>query len=449
MASLFPGREPAVPYCVGAEVAARRIADYPRNMNAEVDRESDVVVIGAGIVGLAAARAIHGASVTVIEAEPRVAAHQTGNNSGVIHAGLYYRPGSEKARHCAEGRVALYRYCEERSISHERCGKLVVATSDDQIPALEELQRRGRANGIDGIRRIGPDEVREIEPFARATAALRVPVTGIVDYGRVAECYAEDVRSHGRVETGATFLAVDRRGDRLEVETSAGTIRCRVLVGCAGLQSDRVARACGVEPGVRIVPFRGEYYEVVPERSHLVKHLIYPVPDARFPFLGVHFTRRIGGEIEAGPNAVLTLKRTGYRKGSFSARDAWSTLTYPGFWRLATRHLRMGAAESWRSLSRRAFVRSLQELVPEIGTADVRRAGAGVRAQALAPDGALVDDFHIVEADRMVHVLNAPSPAATASLSIGGAIAERVTAQLERTRASVVATPAVGPADAG
>ena len=412
-------------------------------MPSTLQRESDVVVVGAGIVGLAAARAITDASVTVVEAEPRVAAHQTGNNSGVIHAGLYYRPGSKKAQYCTEGRAALYRYCEERSIPHDNCGKLVVATRDDQLPALDELERRAHANGIDGVRRVGPSEISEIEPHAQAVAGLHVPVTGIVDYGRVAECYAEDVRARGTVETGATFLSVQRRDGRLEVETTAGTVRCRLLVACAGLQSDRVARACGVEPGVRIVPFRGEYYEVVPERRHLIRHLIYPVPDPRFPFLGVHFTRRIGGEIEAGPNAVLTLKRTGYRKGSFSLRDAWSTLSYPGFWRLATNYVDTGAAEIWRSLSKRAFVRSLRTLVPSITPADVRPAGAGVRAQALGRDGKLIDDFHIVEAPGMVHVLNAPSPAATASLSIGAAIAERVQAQLQRPIA--VSTAPTGP----
>lgn len=403
--------------------------------------DCDVLIVGAGIVGLATARAIEGASVRVIEAERSVAAHQTGHNSGVIHAGLYYKPGSEKARLSTEGREALYRYCVERDIPHERCGKVVVATRESQLGALDELERRGRANGIEGIRRIGPEEVREHEPHAQAIAGLHVPVTGIVDYGRVARSYAEDVAAHGAVATGTRFLSARLDGDGIAVETTEGTTRCRVLVGCAGLESDRVARACGIDPGVRIVPFRGEYYEIVPDRRHLVRNLIYPVPDPRFPFLGVHFTRRIGGEIEAGPNAVLTLRRTGYRKGSFSLRDAASTIGYPGFWKLASKHARSGAAEIWRSLSKRAFVASLRELVPDIGPNDVARAGAGVRAQALGKDGALVDDFHFAEAPRMVHVLNAPSPAATASLRIGEVIAERVQRQLADVSPARTACP--------
>ncbi|MEM6674432.1 MAG: L-2-hydroxyglutarate oxidase [Planctomycetota bacterium] len=403
--------------------------------------EHDVLVIGAGIVGLATARALSHVSVGVVETEGSVAAHQTGHNSGVIHSGLYYKPGSEKARLCTAGRDALYAYCGDRGIDHERCGKLVVATSEEQIPALDELERRGRANGIDGMRRVGPDEAREHEPHVVAVDALQVPVTGIVDYSQVARAFADDVRERGEVAMGERFVSARRDGARVRVTTTAGERSCRVLVACAGLQSDRVAKSCGLEPGVRIVPFRGEYYEIVPDRRHLIRNMIYPVPDPRFPFLGVHFTRRIDGRIEAGPNAVLTWKRTGYRKGSLSVGDALTTLSYPGFWKLAARHVRTGAAESWRSWSKAAFVRSLQELVPAVGVEDVRRAGAGVRAQALGTNGALVDDFHFVEAPQMVHVLNAPSPAATASLSIGEAIAERVRAQLEDVTPARTACP--------
>jgi (S)-2-hydroxyglutarate dehydrogenase len=393
------------------------------------DRTFDVAVIGGGIVGLATARALSAIpdlSIVLLEAEDRLAAHQTGHNSGVIHSGLYYKPGSLKARNCAEGREALYRYCAERGIPHDRCGKVVVATRPEEMPLFDALERRGLANGLQGLKRLTPEEICEREPHTNGLAGLLVPDTGIVDYTTVSESYAGDLRrAGGRIETAARLSAVEQRGEEWVLTTSRGDARCRNLVACAGLHADRVARTCGLDPGVRIVPFRGEYYALRAEREHLVRNLIYPVPDPRFPFLGVHLTRMIAGGIEAGPNAVLAWKREGYTKWSFSARDALEWLAYPGFWRMGAHHWQRGWVEAWRSLSKHAFVKALQKLLPELREGDIRPAGAGVRAQALAPDGKLVDDFHLVEAERMIHVLNAPSPAATASLAIGDTIAQR------------------------
>lgn len=387
----------------------------------------DVAVVGGGIVGVATAMAVLArarVSLAVVEKEPRLAAHQTGNNSGVIHSGLYYRPGSLKARNCTAGREALLRFCSEHGIPAERCGKVVVATRAEQVPVLEELRRRGEANGLVGLRRLGPGEIREIEPHAAGVAGLFVPQTGIVDYVRVTEAYAEEVRrGGGEVMLGAPVRKVARDGDGMVLETGKGEVRCRFLVNCAGLQSDRVARLAGVEPGVLIVPFRGEYYRLAQGRDGLVRNLVYPVPDPEFPFLGVHFTRMVGGGVEAGPNAVLALKREGYTRWSFSLRDTATTFAYPGFWRMARSYWRMGFGEYWRSFDKRAFVRALQALIPEIEPADLTPGGAGVRAQALDPSGRLLDDFRIVEGERQVHVLNAPSPAATASISIGATVA--------------------------
>jgi (S)-2-hydroxyglutarate dehydrogenase len=390
-------------------------------------RRYDVAVVGGGIVGLATADALiagSSRSLIVLEAEPRLAAHQSGRNSGVIHSGLYYRPGSLKARYCVEGGRAMYRFCAEHGIAHERCGKLVVATEVAELPALEELERRGRANGLEGIRRLGPDEARAHEPHVTAVAALLVPETGIVDYVAVAHALAARVRAGGgEVVTGARVRQCRRDGGAFVLETPAGVFESRHVIGCAGLQSDRLARHCGVEPGLQIIPFRGDYYELRPERRSLVRNLIYPVPDPELPFLGVHFTRRIDGTVEAGPNAVLALRREGYRPWSFSPADALAVATYPGFWHMARRYWRTGIDEVARAFSKRAFVNALRRLVPEIGPADVRRRGAGVRAQAVAPGGQLVDDFRIVGGDGTIHVLNAPSPAATASLVIGEHIA--------------------------
>jgi L-2-hydroxyglutarate oxidase len=388
----------------------------------------DAVVIGAGIVGLATAlaliRARPGLSVVVLEKESAIAAHQTGRNSGVIHAGLYYKPGSLKARTCARGRALLERFCEEHDVPFERCGKVVVATERSEIPRLDELARRGQANGLLAVRRMGQDELREREPHAAGLEALFVPDTGIVDYGEVARAYGRELARHGaQVHTGAQVVAIDRRNGSVVVQSPAIEVEARVLVACAGLGSDRVARLAGLTLDVSILPFRGEYWMLAPERQGLVRNLIYPVPDPTFPFLGVHFTRRIGGGIEAGPNAVLALAREGYSRTSFDLRDTWDVATWPGFWRMARRHWRAGMSEQWRSLSRGAFARACARLVPEIEPADLRPGGAGVRAQAVARNGALLDDFEIRQAERMVHVLNAPSPAATASLAIGDEIA--------------------------
>lgn len=402
----------------------------PLIIGAIMSESAETAIIGGGIVGLATAYALTRAGrggVVVLEAEDRLAAHQTGNNSGVIHSGLYYKPGSLKARNCAEGREALYRFCADRGIAHERCGKVVVAVGEAEIPALDELERRGRANGLDGLRRLRPEEIREIEPHAAGVDGLFVPQTGIVDYKAVCEAMAAEVRrGGGEIRLRCRFLHLRRDGPDLVLETDGGELRARTLINCGGLHSDRVACACGVAPRLKIIPFRGEYYTVRPERRSLVRNLIYPVPDPQFPFLGVHFTRMIDGRLEAGPNAVLAFRREGYTRSSFSLRDTLETFGYSGFRRMAFKHWRMGLGEFRRSFSRRLFARALQKLVPEIREDDLIPGGAGVRAQAVEPDGGLTDDFRLIETDRMVHVLNAPSPAATASLSIGEAIAARL-----------------------
>jgi L-2-hydroxyglutarate oxidase len=394
----------------------------------------DVLVLGGGIVGLATARALaleHTLRVAVLEVEATVGVHQTGHNSGVIHSGLYYRPGSRKAATCAAGREALYAYLAERGIAHERCGKVVVAVEADELPRLDELERRGRANGLAGVERLDAAGLAEHEPHAAGLAGLWVPETGIVDYVAVARAFADDVRAAGgEVATGVRAGRIVSRGGEVEVSTGDGRRHAGFVVACAGLASDRVARAAGLDPGVRIVPFRGDYYELVPEARRLVRGLIYPVPDPDLPFLGVHFTRRVDGAVEAGPNAVLAWKREGYSRTAFSFADTATTLAFPGFWRMAPRHARTAWDEYRRAFSRTRFVASLRRLLPELGESDVRRAGCGVRAQALGRDGRLLDDFVFAEAERMLHVLNAPSPAATASLAIGREIAGRVASRL-------------------
>lgn len=390
----------------------------------------DVVVIGGGIIGTSAAMALlekhQGLELAVLEKEDSLAVHQTGHNSGVIHSGLYYKKGTLKAENCIAGRESLYSFCEEHGIPHERCGKVVVATREDELPYLYELEQRGIDNGLVGMERLNGEGIRGIEPNVACIEGLYVPQTGIVDYTRVTNAYADSIRKNGgKILFRHTLVNVQRHHDGFVLGTSRGDIFCRHVINCAGLHCDRVARLCGINPEVRIVPFRGEYYVVAPDKRNLVKNLIYPVPDPKFPFLGVHFTRMIDGELEAGPNAVLALKREGYDRGSFSLTDFLETVTYRGFRRLAGKFWRVGINEYRRSLFKNIFVRDLQRLVPGLCADDVVRGGAGVRAQAVDNDGKLVDDFRIVAGNRMIHVLNAPSPAATASISIGRYIAEK------------------------
>jgi L-2-hydroxyglutarate oxidase len=396
----------------------------------------DVVIIGGGIVGLATGWALMAKAhfrLSIIEAEDHLAAHQSGHNSGVIHSGIYYRPGSEKAARSTTGREAMYRFCAEHGIAHERCGKIVIAAEVAELAALEELQNRGRANGLTGIRRLSAQEIQSCEPCAGGIAGLYVPDTGIVDYAEVSRMLGKLVREPGgRIELGRRFLTYRADGPHSVLETNRGDVRTRFLINCGGLWADRIARRCHVQPGATIVPFRGEYYQLVPARAGLVRNLIYPVPDPRLPFLGVHFTRTIHGAVEAGPNAVLALARGGYCKTSFNLRDAWEMATNRGLWQLSAHYWRTGMEELWRSWSKRAFVKALKRLVPAVEVDDVQPAGTGVRAQALSRTGRLLDDFHIVRAERMIHVINAPSPAATASLTIGRAIADMAADSLAR-----------------
>jgi (S)-2-hydroxyglutarate dehydrogenase len=389
----------------------------------------DVVVIGGGVVGLGSAIALGeaGRRVVVLEAEGRIAPHQSGHNSGVIHAGLYYQPGSLRAKLCKEGREALYAFLEREGVPFRRSGKLVVATSDSERPALEELVRRGTANGLAGLRPLDAAELRALEPNVAGVAAVLVVETGLVDYAAVAQAYRKVIeRAGGDVRTGARVLGIRASGGGITVTTSAGAIEAGAVVNCGGLQADRVARMAGVDPQVQIVPFRGEYCELAPAARSLVTRPIYPVPNPAFPFLGVHFTPRLDGRVEAGPNAVLAWHREGYRSSDFSLRDTMEMLGFPGFWRFAARHWRLGLAEMGRSWSRARFVEALQKLVPAVRAEDLEAGGSGVRAQAVDREGKLVNDFLFVEGPRSLHVLNAPSPAATASLAIGRAIAARV-----------------------
>ena len=372
-----------------------------------------------------------GHSVAILEGADRLAPHQSGHNSGVIHAGLYYRPGSLKAKLCASGREELYRFCEEEGVPHRRCGKLVVATKPRDVVALDELERRGRANGLASLRRLTAVQLVDYEPAVTGLAGLWVPETGVVDYRVVTEAYARRATALGTdVVLGARVHRLTASGNAIHVDTRAGDTRARFVVNCAGLQADRVTRLAGADPGVRIVPFRGEYYSVRPERASLVRGLIYPVPDPALPFLGVHLSRTVHDQVHAGPNAVLAFAREGYSRGVVSPVDLYDTASYAGFWRMARRHWRSGLAELRRSYSIRLFARSAQELVPALTEADLVAGGSGVRAQAIDRAGNLVDDFHFVRSPRALHVLNAPSPAATASLAIGRTIAAQVNEQL-------------------
>ncbi len=394
----------------------------------------DLAIIGGGIVGLSVAmqgsERFPGLRVLILEKENGVAQHQTGHNSGVIHSGIYYKPGSLKARLCVEGAREMVEFCQRHGIAHEVCGKVIVAINADEATRLDGLQQRADANGLKGVEILGPEGMREIEPHLVGVKALKVPSTGITHYGTVASKYAEIAIAHGaELKTGAGVVGFRNSADEIVIQTRAGDFSARYVVNCAGLYSDRIARLAGHDPEIMIVPFRGEYYDLIPERAGLVRNLIYPVPDPRFPFLGVHFTRRISGTIDAGPNAVLALRREGYRRTDFHLGEALETLTYRGFLSMARRQWRYGLSEYRRSLMKSAFVRSLQELVPEVRVEDLVPGGAGVRAQALAPDGNLVDDFRFVPKDRFLHVLNVPSPAATASLPIGREILKMVPMQ--------------------
>jgi len=421
----------------GVDDALSRVRISPRVSGREYRlslKTHAVAVIGGGIVGLATARALVGkgcASLVLLEAESELATHQTGHNSGVIHSGLYYKPGSLKARNCTLGRDKLYQFCRDNGIPHEKCGKLVVATDEREVERLAELHGRGEANGLTGLRRVRAEDLADYEPHVKGVEGLWVPQTGIVDFGRVASKLAEQLTKHGgEIRKSARVRSVVHDTDAFVLRHSGGELRTQALINCAGLQSDRVARMCGLTPPLRIIPFRGEYYELKPGKQGLVRNLIYPVPDPRFQFLGVHFTRTIHGSIEAGPNAVLAFKREGYSRVSLSLRDTAEILGYGGFWRMASRHWFTGMGEMRRPFSKGAFVAGLRKLVPELIEEDVVRTGAGVRAQAVGPDGGLADDFRILEGERMLHVLNAPSPAATSCLSIGETLADRAVSLL-------------------
>ena len=395
---------------------------------------TDVTIIGGGIVGLATAHALtreRDVRVRVVEKEPALAQHQSTHNSGVLHAGLQYRPGSAKARLAREGIRRMTEFCAEHGVEHEICGKLVVAGTRAELPRLDTMLDRGMANGLQGLRKLSTEEALEIEPHVRAEAAILVPEEGIADYGGVCRALEEIVRTAGaEITTGAEVTELRRRNGRWRITTTAGVFESRLIVNCAGLHSDRVVTMAGGDPGCRIVPFRGEYHRLRPEREHLVRHLIYPLPEPGFPFLGVHFTRRIGGGIDAGPNAVLAFAREGYDLATINVFDLGGALTFPGLWRFMAKHPHMVVRELGQSFDRRRFVAALQRLVPEVTDNDLVPSGAGVRAQAMSAEGELIHDFVWSEHEGAVHAINAPSPAATASLAIGDEIASRVCNQL-------------------
>lgn len=395
----------------------------------------DAVIVGGGIVGLATAYRLLEAKpslkILLLEKESKLAAHQTGNNSGVLHSGLYYKPGSEKAKLSVGGLQQMISFCRDHGVAHEQCGKIVVATDESELPRLENLWERGNANGLQGLRKLNPQQIKEIEPHAAGIAAIHVPQEGIVDYPGVCEKLGELIRKNGgEIKLNARVEKIISDGGEKVVETSAGNFRAKFVVTCGGLQADRLVKASGQNPSAKIVPFRGEYYQIKKERQFLVRNLIYPVADPKFPFLGVHFTRLIHGGIEAGPNAVLAFAREGYKWTDFNPRDFVESLLFPGLWKFLFKYPSIAGYEIWRSLSKSEFTRSLQKLVPEIQAGDLETGGAGVRAQAMTWDGKLVEDFHFEEAKGILHVVNAPSPAATASLAIGKKISERVLAQL-------------------
>lgn len=396
----------------------------------------DVAIVGGGILGLATAHRLLEAQprlkVLLLEKERQLALHQTGRNSGVLHSGLYYRPGSEKARLSVSGLQQMVAFCREHGIAHEQCGKIVVATNERELPRLETLWQRGNANGLVGLRKLNPPQIKEIEPHAAGVAAIHVPQEGIVDYAAVCETLARLICGKGgEIMLGVRVRKLVAGHSGRIIETSAGSFRTKFAVACGGLYSDRLVRASGQKPAAKIIPFRGEYFRIKKERQFLVRHLIYPVPDPKFPFLGVHFTRHIRGGLEAGPNAVLAFAREGYRWSDINARDLAESLAYPGLWKFLGRYPSLCGYEIFRSLSRAEFTRSLQRLVPEIRRDDLETGGSAVRAQAMTTDGNLIEDFHFEEGHGVLHVINAPSPAATAALAIGARISEKVLAQLK------------------
>jgi (S)-2-hydroxyglutarate dehydrogenase len=387
----------------------------------------DYIIVGGGIVGLSTGFALRNkhpkAKLLIIEKEPSLAAHQTGRNSGVIHSGIYYKPGSLKARFAREGRKKLLEYCEKHSIEYDICGKLIVATEEQELIELDKLYQRGIENGLK-IEMINQDEMKEIEPYVNGISAIKVPIAGIVDYKQISESYANNVLEQGgELKLNTKVIDIKEKDNEIEIVTTKGVFHTKHFINCAGLFSDRVTKMAGMNPNMKIVPFRGEYYKLKESKSYLVNNLIYPVPDPEFPFLGVHLTRMINGEIHVGPNAVLAFKREGYKKTDVNVNDLFEVLTYPAFWKIAKQHLKYGLGEMHRSISKIKFLESLRKLVPAIELDDLVKTEAGVRAQALTVDGKLVDDFIILKGKRSIHVCNAPSPAATASIAIGEEIA--------------------------